>query len=97
MSGYTRLNPEYQRKGSSLEFISSLATGDFNNLTTRGIYYTQNGMTANKPTTGSIYGYIIVLYISVVTIQLVITSSGPTMYLRAYAGNPPSWGSWRTI
>lgn len=54
-------------------------------------------MTANKPTTGSIYGYIIVLYFRIVIFQIVIASTGNAVYIRSYAGNPPAWSAWRTL
>jgi hypothetical protein len=54
-------------------------------------------MTANKPTTGSIYGYIIVLYFRVVKFQIVIASTGNAVYIRSYAGNPQTWNTWRTL
>lgn len=90
---YTRLNPEYQAKGTYLEY-KGRASGDFNNLTAPGIYYTQDAMTANKPVTNSLYCYIMVLSYDNVKTQICWQQSLNKTYTRHYAGSPASWGAW---
>ena len=76
--------------------IKSRATGDFNDLTTTGIYYTHNGMTANKPTTSQMYAYILVFGWDSVTMQLVVNHNN-AVYVRTYSGSTPTWSSWATL
>lgn len=76
--------------------IKSRATGDFNDLTATGIYYTQNGMTANKPTTASLYAYILVFGWDNVTMQLVVNNNN-AVYVRTKSGSPATWSSWATL
>ena len=70
-------------------------SGDYNNLKTTGIYYTQGAMTANKPASNANYGYILVLFFDgAMGVQIVIDSYGLT-YSRAYAGYPLTWTTWK--
>lgn len=80
-----------------MEWFPTLATGDYNNLTVNGFYYSQNGMTAHLPVTGSHYCYIIVLsYLPYMTVQFSIYSSGK-VYMRNLSGAPKTWGAWREL
>ena len=71
-------------------------TGDFNNLTASGIYYTSNGMTANKPISGGIWGYVIVIAFSTQVVSQFVLNMG-AVYYRAKYGAPLAWGAWKTI
>ena len=75
--------------------IKSRATGDFNALTATGIYYTQNGMTANKPAT-TLYAYILVLGYDNVITQVVFNNTN-AVYVRNKSGNPPTWSAWSQL
>ena len=92
---YTRLNPEYQSKGTYLEW-KDYCTGDFNNITASGIYYNANQMTANKPVSGSMYGYVVVIAFNNQYTAQVAWNLGQ-LYWRAKYGAPASWSAWKTI
>lgn len=80
-----------------IPIIQSRATGDFNDLLKTGWYYTQDGMTANKPTDWT-YGYILVLaFDQGAYVQLFIGSGLDEFYKRSYSGNPRAWGVWKKI
>lgn len=81
---------------SVLNISETRATGDFDNLTTTGIYYTQNGMSANKPTTDSLYAYILVLGYDNVVTQVVFNNTN-AVYVRNRTGNPPTWKAWSQL
>ena len=92
---YTRLNPESIPKNRALGYTGT-CTGDFNNLVTSGIYYNANGMTANKPVSSSMYGYVVVFaWDNQYTVQ--VAWSLGTLYWRAKYGAPLSWSAWKTI
>ena len=76
---------------------NSLATGDFNNLTTTGWYYTQGGMTANKPVSSALYGYILVLSFNAAMSVQVVFDSNNGVFSRAYSGATPTWKNWKTF
>lgn len=75
--------------------IQGRASGDFNDLTTTGVYYTQNTMTANKPA-DNVYGYIFVCHFDI-TIAQVVVNANHDVYCRHYSGAPASWGSWASL
>lgn len=80
---------------SVLNISNTRATGDFDNLDATGIYYTQNGMTANKPTT-NLYAYILVLGYDNVITQVVFNNTN-AVFVRNKSGNPPTWSSWSQL
>lgn len=81
--------------GSVLQF-KSYCTGDFNNLTTSGIYYNANGMTGNKPVSANMYGYVVVIaFNNQYTVQVAWTLG--QLYWRAKYGAPASWSAWNTL
>ena len=86
------------RKGgiSDVLFIGGRVSGDFDDLETTGIYYTQNAMTANKPTTASMYAYILVLAFDNVVTQFVWNNNN-AVYVRNKSGNPRTWGAWAQL
>lgn len=79
-----------------LPISGTRATGDFDSLKTTGIYYTQNGMSAHKPTTASMYAYIVVLGFDNVITQVVFNNNN-AVYVRNKSGNPPTWSSWAQL
>lgn len=78
-----------------LHISKTRATGDFDNLTTTGIYYTQNGMTANKPAT-NLYAYILVLGYDNVVTQIVFNNTN-AVFVRNKSGMPPTWSAWSQL
>lgn len=92
--GYNRVLDA--RDMNNMLMYKGYVTGDFNNLTTSGVYYTSNGMTANKPNTSVIYGYIVVLaFNSQVTTQIVFNMG--EVWFRAKFGAPLTWGAWKKV
>ena len=91
---YSRINPKYQREGTYLEY-KGRCFGDFNDLETSGIYYNPNGMTANKPTSSAMYGYVIVIAYDAYYVQIAWNIG--SIYWRPKSGSPLTWGAWKTI
>lgn len=70
-----------------------VVSGDFNNLTTDGIFYSNNSMTANKPSGSSNYGYVVVLTNSWMITQTYFDSDGE-VFIRTKEGAPATWHDW---
>lgn len=65
---------------------------DWNTLTTTGVFYCAGATGPNKPYTGTLYGYLTIYNTLAVIIQKY--EFGPNVYMRTFAGNPATWGSW---
>jgi len=84
------------RDFGNLLVYKGYVTGNFNDLTTSAIYYTSNGMTANKPTSSAIYGYIVVIAFSNQVITQIVFNMGE-VWFRAKFGAPLSWSAWKRV
>lgn len=74
---------------------TTITTQDWNNITESGVYYCAAASGTNMPYTGKLYGILTVYNDVAVIIQKYEFNS--SVYMRTFAGNPPTWGSWRRI
>lgn len=72
-----------------------ITTQDWNELTESGLYYCAAATGANMPYSGKLYGFLTVYNELAVIIQKYEFQS--SIYMRTFAGNPPTWGSWRRV
>src|SRR5699024_10420275 len=72
-----------------------LTNQDWNDSTEKGIYYCAAASGVNMPYTGKLYGFLTVYNGPAVVIQKYEFQS--SIYMRTFAGNPASWGTWIKI
>ena len=74
---------------------TQITTQDWNDITESGIYYCAAASGPNMPYTGNLYGILTVYNDAAVIIQKYEFNT--SVYMRTFAGNPPTWGKWKKI
>ena len=83
---------ETLEKGSMIFKDTMLTTQDWNDITESGIYYCAAATGENMPYSGKLYGFLTVYNELAVIIQKYEFQGA--VYMRTFAGNPATWGSW---
>ncbi len=71
---------------------TQITTQDWNDITESGIYYCAAATGENMPYSGKLYGFLTVYNELAVIIQKYEFQGA--VYMRTFAGNPATWGSW---
>ncbi|OTN94603.1 hypothetical protein A5810_000846 [Enterococcus faecium] len=74
---------------------TKITTQDWNDIKESGLYYCAAASGQNMPYTGKLYGILTVYNDAAVIIQKYEFNS--SVYMRTFAGNPPTWGEWKKI
>ncbi len=85
----------YAKKSESAAY-SLVENGDFNSMTTPGLYTMKGSSTLNKPTNGGYHGLIVLRSDSGVYVQQIATKEGTTEVYVRY-GSSSSWGAWERL
>ena len=85
----------YAKKSESAAY-RLVENGDFNSMTTPGLYTMKGSSTLNKPTNGGYHGLIVLRSDSGVYVQQIATKEGTTEVYVRY-GSSSSWGAWERL